>query len=522
MLRIHFFILSFLVGWMATLFSYGQTSTLPIKGWAKNSVNSVIFRRNSAVTHNGYQYVAFYNGDGFVVLGKRKIGTVTWETKVSTYKGNVADAHNSISIMVDGSGFLHLSWDHHNTALNYCKSSAAESLTLAAKSTMIGSLETVVSYPEFHRLPYGDLLFMYRDGSSGNGNLVINQYSIASKTWKRLHNSLISGENIRNAYWQTFIDKKGTVHLSWVWRETSDVASNHDLCYARSTDQGKTWKKTNGSTYTIPINATTAEYALRIPQNSELINQTSMFGDTLGNPYICSYWTPTGSTIPQYHVVYHNGTQWKTVQASNRKTAFSLSGSGTKKIPISRPQLIIDNNQGTNRAYIVYRDVEQADKVSLSYTQDLASSKWTNVNLTSYDVGSWEPSFDTELWKSHKLLNIFVQKVGQGDGESLENLDPQNVTILEWNPKSLVTDLQEETVQNELALVKGFPNPFTEDITLQVPETFTFSVYDEKGILTDKGTGNSQIEWGRGFEKGLYLIKIQKEDQVQWVKVIKL
>ena len=32
--------------------------------------------------------------------------------------------------------------------------------------------------------------------------------------------NLVSGEGKRNAYWQAVTDKKGTIHISWVWRES--------------------------------------------------------------------------------------------------------------------------------------------------------------------------------------------------------------------------------------------------------------------------------------------------------------
>jgi hypothetical protein len=35
-----------------------------------------------------------------------------------------------------------------------------------------------VTYPEFYNLPGGDLLFLYRDGSSGMGNLVLARYHV--------------------------------------------------------------------------------------------------------------------------------------------------------------------------------------------------------------------------------------------------------------------------------------------------------------------------------------------------------
>ncbi len=42
------------------------------EGWAGNSVNTTIFRKNSLTSHNGYQYIAFYDPDQYLVLGKRR------------------------------------------------------------------------------------------------------------------------------------------------------------------------------------------------------------------------------------------------------------------------------------------------------------------------------------------------------------------------------------------------------------------------------------------------------------------
>ena len=209
-------------------------------GWANNSVNTVIFRKNSLVTFKGTQFIAFYDKEQFVVLGKRKTGGTKWELKRTAYRGNTIDAHNTISIMTDGAGYLHMAWDHHNNPLNYCKSVRPGSLELTVKQSMTGLHEQKLTYPEFHKLSNGNLLFFYRDGASGNGNLVLDQYDIHTKKWTQLHTDLIDGEGQRNAYWQACIDQAGIIHLSWVWRETPDVASNHDMCYARSEDGGKT------------------------------------------------------------------------------------------------------------------------------------------------------------------------------------------------------------------------------------------------------------------------------------------
>ncbi len=404
------------------------------EGWANNSVNAVVFRKNSLVTYRDTQFIAYYNQNRFVMLGKRKLGSSAWTLKQTPYQGNTNDAHNDISIMVDGEGYLHMSWDHHNNTLRYARSIAPLSLELTEKMPMTGRDEKSVSYPEFYRMADGNLLFFYRNGASGEGNLIINRYNTKAGRWERLHSNLISGEGQRNAYWQAFVDHRGTIHVSWVWRESPDVASNHDLAYACSRDGGRTWEKSTGEKYVLPITEATAEYALRIPQNSELINQTSMSADNKGRPFIASYWREQGSAIPQYHVVYHSGKSWKSLNLDFRKTAFSLSGAGTKKIPVSRPQIMVNNTSSKASGLLIFRDEERGSRVSVVKISNFKKCRWRVSDLTTGSVGSWEPTFDTELWKDKNTLNLFLQNVQQVDGEGKADVPPQMVQVLEWDP----------------------------------------------------------------------------------------
>lgn len=399
-------------------------------GWANNSVNAVVFRKNSLVTQGDTQYVAYYDAQRYLVLGKRALGATQWTVRRSAWQGNAADAHNAISIMVDGAGYLHVAWDHHNNALRYARGVAPGSLELGPKQGMVGVDEAEVSYPEFYRLPNGNLLFFYRLGGSGRGDLIINRYDVATQRWTRLHTNLITGEGKRNAYWQAFLDHRGTLHVSWVWRESPDVASNHDMAYARSRDGGVTWERSDGTPYALPISAASAEYALRIPQNSELINQTSMAADQDGHPYIASYWRDAGSSVPQYHVIFNTGTAWQARSLDFRKTPFSLGGQGTKRIPIARPQIMV----GKAGALLVFRDEERGSKVSVASTADVLRGAWQVQDLTMFSVGAWEPSYDTELWRRNGTLSLFVQNVQQVDGEGQASVPPQPVQVLDWTP----------------------------------------------------------------------------------------
>ena len=143
------------------------------KGYSSTSVNTTVFRNNSLVTRGDTQFTAFYDAGQYLVLGKRKLGQEEWELKRSSYQGNCEDAHNIISLMVDGDGFLHVAFDHHGNKLRYCRSAAPLSLELGEQIPMTGTDEDDVTYPEFYLLANGDLLFVYRSGSSGRGNLVI-------------------------------------------------------------------------------------------------------------------------------------------------------------------------------------------------------------------------------------------------------------------------------------------------------------------------------------------------------------
>ena len=393
-------------------------------GWSNNSVNTVVFRNSAVVSTNEYQFTAYYNPEGYLILAKRRLNSNTWKIKKTAYKGNVKDAHNTISIAMDADGFLHVSWDQHNTKLRYARSKFPLELELTEELSMTGLQEDKVTYPEFHNLPNGKLLFCYRSGESGRGNMVINSYDVETNKWTQLQNNLLDGEEKRSAYWQTAIDSLGNIHLSWVWRETWDVSSNHDMCYAISKDGGITWEQSNGKKYELPITQETAEIAWEIPQKSSLINQTSMVVDKEGVPYIATYWNNDKS--PQYKVVYLKDKQWKLLNTDFRKSSFYLGGGGTKRIPISRPKIIIDSE----RIHLLFRDEERGNKILLASTLK-NSIQWNLKEISKESVGQWEPNYDVDLWEKEKVLHIFSQKVTQLDGEGVSETEPQLIKIIQ-------------------------------------------------------------------------------------------
>lgn len=429
----------YIIGVVSALCAVFMAGAEPMKltkvgeGYADTSVNTAIFRINSLFTHDSIQYVAFYNPDGFLTLGKRGIGSDAWTTAVTRYKGNVKDAHNVICMGIDGEGYLHLAFDHHGNTLKYVRSTAPGALELGELESMTGIDEDNVTYPEFYRMSNGDLIFVYRSGASGRGNMVINRYDTAARKWIRVQDALIDGEDERSPYWQICVDSNDVIHVSWVWRETWLVETNHDLCYAKSLDGGKTWLKSDGSRYDLPITVANAEYACRVPQNSELINQTSMAADTDSNPYIAAYWRDAEDSVPQYRLIWNDGDGWRQRAISERQQPFSLSGGGTKMIPISRPRIVVDGDF----IGVILRDKERGSRISIAKTCGGPDGTWQPVDLTGFRVDAWEPSIDPEAWRRNRVISLFVQRTSQGDGEKTVATGSTPVYVLDIPVPSL-------------------------------------------------------------------------------------
>ncbi len=234
--------------------------------------NTVAFRRSALLTDGNYQFAAYYDTNGYATVARRTLGSNNWDIfHYNTFTAvNLSDDHDVISFGIDGNGLMHMVWGLHNNTMQYSQTTASvlnsnPIVFNPQQDNMTGSgRENSATYPEFYTLPDGDLLFEMRIGASGSGDTIMNRYDTATKTWSRINgftNPIISGtygSYDANAYVNNLVfDHAGNIQMTWVWRETSDYNSNHDIMYAKSTDQGVTWQKFNGTPYTLPITPNT-------------------------------------------------------------------------------------------------------------------------------------------------------------------------------------------------------------------------------------------------------------------------
>lgn len=405
------------------------------KGWARSSVNATIFRKDALTSNSTYQYIAFYDNEAQVIVGQRLLDTDNWTLAATGFQGRPEDAHNSISLILDGDDYLHLAWDHHVDPLNYSRSVAANSINFSPKVSMIGRDEDEVTYPEFHALASDDLLFAYRDGRSGDGKLVLNRYFHEEQRWVRVQDNLLDGEGQRNAYWQIHVGKSDVIHLSWVWRESSDASTNHDIHYARSHNGGISWVNESDLPVNLPITADNTNPVWRVPQGENLINQTSLTVDSDGAPFIATYFR-TEQQFTNIRIVFYDlqTEQWKSETVSDRASDFELGGTGSKSLPISRPLILFENRLGASWLHVLYRDTENNDQALLASSERNTgdSSTWTHRTLKGGSVDRWEPVYDSRLWQSSGLLHVYLQRVGQIDGDTAsQEYAPTDINVLE-------------------------------------------------------------------------------------------
>lgn len=408
-------------------------------GWAETSVNVEIHRKQALASGGGYQFAAFYDERARVVVARRESDGDAWTTATTPFTGDAEDPHNTINIALDGEGTVHLAWDHHRSPLRYARSLAAYGLEFGAPEAMLGEREDAVTYPEFHALPDGDLLLLYRDGGSGRGDAVLNRWRAREGRWSRVHDTLLDGEGERNAYWQAVVAPGGELHLAWVWRETPDVATNHDMHHAVSTDGGVTWRAFDGTPLAVPFGAESVPPALAIPEGSNLINQTSIAVAADGRPFVATHFRTAEEPVTQIRLIYPSADgSWTSSAVSAFEEDFELGGTGAKAVPVSRPLVLADPDGTAPALAVVWRDRRAGGRALIASADTLPdvgdAVSWHVAPLADDDLGYWEPVHDAARWRERGELDLLLQRVGHPEDPIVPRGVGSTVSVLRYRP----------------------------------------------------------------------------------------
>ncbi len=297
------------------------------------------------VTDGDWQFVAYYDANQRMVAASRRLDEETWN--MQTLPTSVGwDSHNYIAMATDEEGHVHVSGNMHNVPLIYFRTTEPYDVsTFEQVGSMVGSNEGSCTYPEFFRGPEGNLVFAYRDGGSGNGDHIFNAYDVGSSRWSRLLDTpLTDGEGQRNAYPVGPIQgPEGYWHLVWVWRDTPDASTNHDISYARTRNLTQ-WETGVGSPLQLPIRLSTGDIVDPVPSGGGMINNNTKVGFDQENRPIVAYHKFDGAGNTQLYNARLEGGNWVVHQTSNWDYRWDFGGNGTLvfEIELDAPEVSAD------------------------------------------------------------------------------------------------------------------------------------------------------------------------------------
>lgn len=407
-----------------------------------DGLNGLSFQQDAILSHKGWQYVTYYNAVRHVCIARRKLPAGAWQIlELKDYTQTENDSHNTISLGIcSQDGTIHLSFDHHDNDLHYRKSvvglatipdsSAWDASRFGATTNQLtGSRLTTITYPRFVSEPSGKLLMEFRIGSSGEGDSYLYEYDGTTGKWSRFGSDSRYLNGVGNNAYINGLDygTQGRLHVTWCWRETPDVVSNHDLLYAYSDDDGLTWKNNagtsvgqTGSKYISP--STNGIVAWSIQQNNGIVNQEAQGTDPQGRIHV---FIRTDSTLPggtkkpfQTHFWRDESGKWTRI--NTRIPSGSPTGDRGK---------ILFDREGNAFALLPGFRIASAS----------AAQKWTDWKITytgNSTMRTMEPLFDRARLAEDGVLSVFWQEITTTGKATLRIQDFRLGSVTDVNRKS--------------------------------------------------------------------------------------
>ena len=309
-------------------------------------------------SHKGKQFVGFYDAERNMVIGVRERDAERWTfQKLDTKVG--WDSHNSITMAFDNDDVLHVAGNMHCVPLIYFRADKPLDVeSLKSIETMVGENEKRCTYPQFFSTNDGGLLFMYRDGASGDGDWYCNIYDTTQKRWRRFFDKpLFDGEGDVNTYYHgPVIGPDGWFHLCWMWRETPACETNHLMSYARSKNL-RDWEMTDGTPQRLPITRTNSQIIDPVPQGGGILNPCQRIGFDAEGRVIISYSRYDEAGNFQLMNARLEGDQFKIYQTSDWDYRWEFKGGGSIPMEISFGAVVVQPNGDITQSYshIKYR-----------------------------------------------------------------------------------------------------------------------------------------------------------------------
>ena len=398
------------------------------------NVNGKTHQQWPMQTFKGYQYATYYDHNRNVCLARRKLPAGDWDViRFTDYQILSNDSHNVTVVGIcEGDGSIHLLFNHHADQINYRYTapgvaSDPESTEWNASlfSDVVHELGPVghidrFTYPRFFQTPSGNLMLYYRYFTSGNGDSVIREYDATAHQWRTDLGKFIARDigafswngavsNFRYAYINAIDYAADRIHVSWLWRdrfEKTSADNNHDVCYAYSDDDGRTWKNSageqiavTGSSF-ISIDSPGITVGTVNPEQN-LINQNTHYAYSDGTVHIMMRHNVSGTTDVKYHHY------WRDIEGNWQSQALAFSG--------SRPSLVGDPNKNLLLVYTSGGRTRIAHGVP---NETNTAWTWSSIFTQSEFTDGGEGVIDFSRWQKEQILSTYSQEKSPDSNET--------------------------------------------------------------------------------------------------------
>jgi hypothetical protein len=211
-------------------------------------------------------------------------------TNVYVGDSKARDLHNGINIAVDKNGYVHAAYGCHGGPLYYKKSLAANDNDLSSGFTAEKTVAGSCTYPNIICDPNNanNLIIFYR-GNTVNQKAAYVRSTDGGATWSSPVTYINhSGTTDSWVYQGVVQGTDGSIHFIWT-PFNGTIGNGYEtkfIYYAKTTDFGATFKRSDGTTYTLPITPGTAEQVVASGAVNVFAANSMLALDTSNRPVI--------------------------------------------------------------------------------------------------------------------------------------------------------------------------------------------------------------------------------------------
>ncbi|NOU61286.1 BNR-4 repeat-containing protein [Marinifilum caeruleilacunae] len=523
---------------------YGQTDYFADNGYVKPF--DVTYPHPNSHYHNGVTYIAYQgsnenggNNDPSVCSYNHITGEWRGPVRIGNNTLPNDDYHGKPSIVVDDLGYIHVVFGGHGGTIDlagynefggysdgefkHLRSNSPEDigtgtsdwtrLNSAPGGGNTGEISVYGTYPQFLKVPNGDIYFFYRHGSH-QSDWTYQKSTDNGNTWSD-EVVFLDGGLIET--WYAWLTVNGNrIDCAYNYHPGGSGDDRQDIYYMYLDTSNDTWYNVQGSDLSskIPMNLSRSKKKTKVkntnPDNYE-VDDIVVRTDPNGIPHIAfRYYNDQA-----YHMMW-DGSDWTTYV--NITTDDAIKEDKFDIMPISSTEVKV----------LIRRKDASGTKIAW-WTMDPTSS-YRNEDEVVITEGNTEyffasiPEFyhdDAKVMFFEKTGNDMVKIFMHGDSGLLT----RGGAISGLNSTNQLTSLEIDTNQENNMDLIVYPNPAKDYVTvdLKTENIQSLQLFDMNGrlIKTESAINNSRIKVNiQDVSSGMYLIKVQGESKSKLSKVL--